>query len=361
MTPTTLTVDLGDRAYPIHIGTGLLEAAGLYAPHVNGRLAAVVTNVTVAPLFAARVEAALQAAGARTLRIELPDGEEHKQWQTLDRIFAALLEAQADRRTILVALGGGVVGDMAGFAASTYQRGVQHLQVPTTLLAQVDSSVGGKTAINHALGKNMVGTFHQPAAVIVDTATLTTLPAREYAAGLAEVVKYGAIVDVDFLGWLEEHASRLLAREAGTLAHAIRRSCEIKADVVARDERESGVRALLNFGHTFGHAVESAAGYGTWLHGEAVAMGMALAARFSVRQGRIPAADAERLERLLERMGLPVRAPAFPLDTWLEYMGRDKKNEGGRITLILLERLGHAIVARDAHESQLRDFLPVAG
>ena len=358
MTRSPLTVDLGDRAYPIHIGTGLLEDARVYAPHVKGRLAAVVTNVTVAPLYAERVEAALQAAGARTLRVELPDGEEHKNWRTLDRIFAELLEAQADRRTIVVALGGGVVGDMAGFAASTYQRGVPHLQVPTTLLAQVDSSVGGKTAINHPLGKNMVGTFHQPAAVIVDTGTLATLPEREYAAGLAEVVKYGAIVDLEFLGWLEQHAPQLVARDPAALAHAIRRSCEIKADVVARDERESGVRALLNFGHTFGHAIESAAGYGTWLHGEGVAMGMALAARFSVRQGRIAAADAERLERLLARMGLPVRSPAFPLDTWLEYMGRDKKNENGRITLILLERLGHAVVVRDAQEKELREFLP---
>lgn len=360
MTSQRLNVELGDRAYPIHIGSGLIDDPALYAPHVRGRLAAVVTNPTVAPLYAGRVEGALERAGARTLRVELPDGEEHKDWKTLDRIFAALLEAQADRASIVVAVGGGVVGDMAGFAAATYQRGIAHLQVPTTLLAQVDSSVGGKTAINHPLGKNMVGAFHQPAAVIADTATLATLPPREYAAGLAEVVKYGAIVDLEFLGWLEAHAGELVARDAAALAHAIRRSCEIKAGIVARDERESGARALLNFGHTFGHAIESAAGYGTWLHGEGVAMGMALAARFSARQGRIAAADAERLERLLERMGLPVRAPAFPVDTWLEYMGRDKKNESGRITLILLERLGHAVVAKDAAERELREFLAAA-
>jgi 3-dehydroquinate synthase len=357
---TTVRVELGDRSYPIHIGTGVITDATIYAPHVRGRLAAVITNTTVAPLFAAQLEETLARAGARTLRVTLPDGEEHKDWRTLDAIFAALLEAQADRRTILVALGGGVVGDMAGFAAATYQRGVAHLQVPTTLLAQVDSSVGGKTAINHPLGKNMVGAFHQPAAVIADTATLASLPAREYAAGLAEVVKYGAIVDLEFLIWLEDNAERLVRRDAEALAHAIRRSCEIKADVVARDERESGARALLNFGHTFGHAIESAAGYGTWLHGEGVAMGMALAARFSARQGRIDGADAERLESLLARMGLPVSAPAFALDTWLEYMGRDKKNEDGRITLILLERLGHAVVAKDARESDLREFLPAA-
>ena len=360
MNHATLTVDLGDRAYPIHIGAGLIDDPALYEAHVRGRLAAVVTNTTVAPHYAARLEKALRAAGASTLRIELPDGEEHKHWGTLDRIFAALLEAQADRRSILVALGGGVVGDMAGFAAATYQRGIAHLQVPTTLLAQVDSSVGGKTAINHALGKNMVGAFHQPAAVIADTATLATLPRREHAAGLAEVVKYGAIVDLPFLEWLEGNAEGLVARDPAALAYAIRRSCEIKAEVVAADERETGARALLNFGHTFGHAIESAAGYGTWLHGEGVAMGMALAARFSARQGRIGAADAARLERLLARMGLPVEAPAFPLDTWLDYMGRDKKNENGRITLILLERLGHAVVAKDAAVPELRAFLPAA-
>ena len=360
MSADTLRVELGSRGYPIHIGAGLIGDANLYAPHVAGRRAAVVTNETVAPVYAARVEAALASAGARPLRIVLPDGEAFKDWQHLDRIFAALLEAQADRHTVLVAVGGGVVGDMAGFAAASYQRGIAHLQVPTTLLAQVDSSVGGKTAINHPLGKNMIGAFHQPSAVIADTATLATLPAREYAAGLAEVVKYGAIRDLAFLDWIEREAEALLRREGGALTHAIRRSCELKAQIVAADERESGVRALLNFGHTFGHAIESAAGYGNWLHGEAVAAGMVLAARLSERLGRAPAGDAGRLERLLARFGLPVAPPTYPVDTWLEYMGRDKKNEGGRITLILLDRLGAAAVVKDTPERALRELLAPA-
>jgi len=353
----TLRVELGERGYPIHIGEGLLDDAALYAPYVSGRRAAVVTNETVAPLYADRLERALARAGARAQRIVLPDGEVHKTWQVLDRIYAALLEAQADRRTVIVALGGGVVGDMAGFAAATYQRGVPHVQVPTTLLAQVDSSVGGKTAINHPLGKNMIGAFHQPSAVVADTATLATLPAREFAAGLAEVVKYGAIHDLDFLGWIEANAAALHGRVPAALVHAIRRSCEIKADIVAADERESGARALLNFGHTFGHAIESAAGYGAWHHGEAVATGMALAARFSARAGRIAAADAERLVALLARLGLPVAPPGFAPDIWLEYMGRDKKNEDGRITLVLLDRLGRGAVVKDTPVRALREFL----
>jgi 3-dehydroquinate synthase len=357
----TLRVDLGERSYPIHIGHGLLDRAELYVPAVRARMAAIVTNDTVAPLYGERVSQALRAAGARAvLTVSLPDGEQHKDWRTLDRIFSALLQAQADRHSVIVAVGGGVVGDMAGFAAATYQRGIAHVQVPTTLLAQVDSSVGGKTAINHPLGKNMVGAFHQPSAVIADTATLSTLPAREYAAGLAEVVKYGAIRDIAFLGWLEANADALRAREPAALAHAIRRSCEIKAQVVAEDERESGVRALLNFGHTFGHAIESAAGYGQWLHGEAVAAGMALAARFSAQLGRIADTDAQRLERLLERFDLPVQAKGFAVDTWLEYMGRDKKNESGRITLILLDALGRASVVKDAPAARLEQFLAAA-
>jgi len=360
LSASVLTLDLGERSYPIHIGPGVAADAALYAPHVAGRRAAVVTSETVAKLHADRVEAALERAGASTLRVVLPDGESHKTWQVLERIFAALLEARADRRTVIVAVGGGVVGDMAGFAAATYQRGVAHLQVPTTLLAQVDSSVGGKTAINHALGKNMIGAFHQPVAVIADTETLATLPKRELAAGLAEVVKYGAIRDPVFLAWIETHAERLLAREPAALAHAIRRSCEIKAEIVAADEREGGSRALLNFGHTFGHAIESATGYGNWLHGEAVAAGMALAARFSARQRRIRAAQADRLVALLARLGLPVEAPAIALNVWLEYMGRDKKNEGGRITLILLDDLGRAAIVKDTPADALSQFLAAA-
>ncbi len=354
---TRLEVALGERSYPIHIGAGLLDDAALFRPHVSGRTAAVVTNTTVAPLYADRLEAALRPSAAQCLRIVLPDGEAYKSWETLDRVFEALLRAQADRRTVLVALGGGVVGDITGFAAAAYQRGIAHVQVPTTLLAQVDSSVGGKTAINHPLGKNMIGAFHQPSAVVADTATLDTLPPRELAAGLAEVVKYGAIHDAAFLGWIEENAAALLRRDGAALAHAIRRSCEIKAEIVAADERESGVRALLNFGHTFGHAIESATGYGNWLHGEAVAAGMAMAARFSARQGRMGTAEAQRLARVLERLGLPVAPPAIAREAWLEYMGRDKKNEAGRITLVLLDGLGRAAVVRDTPQPALEAFL----
>jgi 3-dehydroquinate synthase len=352
-----LRVELGERSYLIHIGAGIASEPAFFEPHVRARTAVVVTNETVAPLYAARLEATLAAAGAKTLRVVLPDGEEHKTWETLDRLFEALLRARVGRSAVLVALGGGVVGDIAGFAAASYQRGIAHLQVPTTLLAQVDSSVGGKTGINHALGKNMIGAFHQPAAVVADTATLSTLARREYAAGLAEVVKYGAIFDPVFLDWIEAHAAALLDRDAEALAHAILRSCEIKADIVARDERESGARALLNFGHTFGHAIESAAGYGSLLHGEAVAIGMALAARFSARLGRIPAAAPERLIQLLERLGLPVEPPRFALGTWLEYMGRDKKNEDGRITLILLDAMGSGAVVKDTPQPALEGFL----
>jgi 3-dehydroquinate synthase len=357
---SALRVELGNRAYPIHIGAGLLDDPAPFAPHVAGRLAAIVTNETVAPLYAARLEAVLAAAGARSLRILLRDGEAFKTWESLDVLHGELLRARADRKTILVALGGGVVGDIAGFGAATYQRGVDYLQVPTTLLAQVDSSVGGKTAINHRLGKNMVGAFHQPRAVVADTGTLATLAAREYAAGLAEVVKYGAIADAAFLAWLEANVAALERRDPAALSHAIRRCCEIKAAIVAADERESGERALLNFGHTFAHAIESATGYGTWLHGEAVAAGMALAARFSVRTGRLRADDAERLVALLRRLGLPVDAPRIARETWLEFMARDKKNEAGRVTLILLERLGTAAIVKDAAPDALERFLEEA-
>ena len=360
MSAQPLLVALGDRSYPIHIGAGIAAEPALYAPHVAGRRVAVVTSEAVARLHADTVTQALERAGARTLRIVLPDGEAYKDWQGLDRIYAGLLRAQADRQTIVVAVGGGVVGDMAGFAAATYQRGVPYLQVPTTLLAQVDSSVGGKTAINHPLGKNMIGAFYQPVAVIADTKVLDTLPERELAAGLAEVVKYGAIVDAVFLDWIEAHAEALRGRDAAALSHAIRRSCEIKAQVVAADEREAGVRALLNFGHTFGHAIEAASGYGNWLHGEAVAAGMALAARFSAQLGRIPASDAQRLAAILERLRLPVRPPKLALATWLELMGRDKKNENQRITLILLDALGRAAIVKDAPARALEEFLAAA-
>ncbi len=353
----TLRVELGERSYPIHIGPGLLGDPALFAPHLGSGKAAIVTNATVAPLYAAELERTLAAAGARTFTLAIPDGEAHKDWKSLERIYAGLLARGADRKTVLVALGGGVVGDIAGFAAATYQRGVPFIQVPTTLLAQVDSSVGGKTAINHALGKNMVGAFHQPLAVIADTDTLATLPPREHPAGLAEEAKHGIIADAAFLDWIEANAAALVGREGAALAHAIRRSCEIKADMVARDERESGVRALLNFGHTFGHAIEAATGYGTWLHGEAVAAGMVLAARLSANLGRIPASQADRVAAVLRALGLPTAPPPIALGEWLTHMGRDKKNEGGRVTLILLEALGRAAIVRDAPQGALEALL----
>jgi 3-dehydroquinate synthase len=357
MSARTVTVGLGSRSYPIHIGPGLLARSGLLAPHIPSGRAALVTNEVVAPLYADAVEKSLAAAGVRSFRVVIPDGEAQKRWETLDRVYGELLRAQADRRTVIVALGGGVVGDLAGFAAATYQRGVPFIQVPTTLLAQVDSSVGGKTAVNHALGKNMIGAFHQPLAVIADTTTLDTLPDRELAAGMAEVIKYGAIRDLPFFEWLEANIERLLRRDPAALAHAIERSCEIKAEIVALDEREAGPRALLNLGHTFGHAIETLAGYGTWLHGEAVATGMVMAARFSVRLGRMAPADAGRLEALIGRAGLPLAPPDLPVAAWLEAMGRDKKNESGRITLILLDRLGSASIEKAAPAAKLEAFV----
>jgi 3-dehydroquinate synthase len=352
-----VAIELGDRSYAILIGAGLLDAAEVWSDTPRSAQALVVTNTTVAPLYAQRLRRAVADRHEQVHIVALPDGEEHKGWETLNRIFDELLAKACDRKTVLYALGGGVVGDMTGFAAACYMRGVPFVQVPTTLLAQVDSSVGGKTAINHPLGKNMIGAFHQPVAVVADTATLATLPPRELAAGLAEVAKYGAIHDLAFLEWIEDHAGALLQRDAAALAHVIRRSCEIKAEIVAADERESGARALLNFGHTFGHAIESAQGYGNWLHGEAVAAGMAMAARFSSRLGRLPAADAERLVKLLEKLGLPVRPPRIATDVWLGYMGRDKKNEAGRVTLILLDALGRASVVKDAPAEPLERFL----
>ena len=360
MNEALLQVALAGRGYAIHIGSGLLGRADLFVPHLGSGRVAIVTNETIAPLYAGRLETTLRAAGASCLTIALPDGEAFKTLEGLNRIFDALLSASADRRTVIVALGGGVVGDIAGFAAATFQRGVPYLQVPTSLLAQVDSSVGGKTAVNHPLGKNMIGAFYQPRAVIADTDTLRTLPERELGAGLAEVVKHAALRDARFLDWIEDHAVALRARDPDALAHAIRRSCEIKAQIVAADERESGERALLNFGHTFGHAIESALGHGTWLHGEAVAAGMVLAARFSVRQGRLEPRAAERLVALLEVLGLPVAPPRMPPPRWLEFMGRDKKNQDGRITLILLEALGRATIVKDTPRAELEAFLASA-
>jgi len=353
----TLTVDLGDRAYPIHIGCGLIDRADLIVPHLAQPRVAVVTNTTVAPLYLDRLTATLQAAGVAVIPIVLPDGEAYKNWETLNLIFDALLRHRAERKTTLIALGGGVVGDMTGFAAACYQRGVPFIQVPTTLLAQVDSSVGGKTGINHPLGKNMIGAFHQPKAVLADTDTLATLPARELSAGLAEVIKYGLIRDADFLGWLEANMAHLLALNPDAVAHAVYRSCQIKAEVVAADEREGGVRAILNLGHTFGHAIEAGMGYGNWLHGEAVAAGMVLAADVSRRLGWLTDADVTRVRALVRAANLPDRAPALGFARYLEYMGHDKKVEGGRMRFVLLKKLGAAVVTADVPEDVLRAAL----
>ena len=347
----TLNVALGERSYPIHIGPGVLEKAELIVERLPQKRAAIVSNEIVAPLYLENLEARLNSAGVETVRIILPDGEDHKNWQTLNTIFDALLRHRCERRTTIIALGGGVVGDIAGFAASVYQRGVPFVQVPTTLLAQVDSAVGGKTAINHPLGKNMIGAFYQPRVVVADTDTLSTLPARELSAGLAEVIKYGFIRDVEFLDWLEGHMDALLAREPEALGYAIERSCVNKAEVVGADEHEGGVRALLNFGHTFGHAIETATGYGTWLHGEAVAMGMVLASRLSQRLGLLDDAGVDRVERLLARARLPVRAPDLGAREYIDLMGHDKKVQSGRLKFILLRSLGDAFVGEAPNDT----------
>jgi 3-dehydroquinate synthase len=349
-------IDLGERRYDILIGSGLLGASSSYDDLPRATDAMIVTNVTIAPLYAQALRSAITDRHRRVHRVELPDGESHKDWPTLNLIFDALLREGCDRKTMIYALGGGVVGDMAGFAAASYMRGVPFVQVPTTLLAQVDSSVGGKTAINHPLGKNMIGAFYQPVRVIADLQTLSTLPRREIAAGLAEVIKYGPIADDDFFRWIEAHAEELLALEPTALAHAVRRSCEIKAHVVAQDERESGLRAILNFGHTFGHAIEAGLGFGEWLHGEAVGCGMVMAAELSRRLGLIDDTYAQRIRALVERCGLPVRGPAFGADRYLELMRLDKKSEGGEIRFVVIEAPGRAGV-RPAPDALVRDVL----
>jgi 3-dehydroquinate synthase len=356
----TVSIALGERSYDIVIGAGLLRDAPVWSGLPAAHTALIVSNQTVAPLYAAALLQALAPRYRRVLTLELPDGEAHKDWTSLNLIFERLLGEGCDRRTVLFALGGGVVGDMAGFAAACYMRGVPFVQVPTTLLAQVDSSVGGKTAINHPLGKNMVGAFYQPQRVICDLDTLRTLPDRELSAGLAEVIKYGPIADAAFLDWIEAHLDELLAREPATLAHAVQRCCEIKASVVASDERETGLRAILNFGHTFGHAIETGLGYGQWLHGEAVGCGMVLASELSVRLGLMPAAFAERMRRLCERARLPVRAPDLGADRYLELMRVDKKSEGGEIRFIVIEALGRAAL-RPVPDALVRETLAAHG
>ena len=356
----TLQVALAERSYPIHIGAGVLAAAdSLLGGSV--RRAVIVSNATVAALHLPRLAESLARGGIRCDPILVPDGESYKSWPTLHDVLTRLLELRADRATTIVALGGGVVGDLAGFAAAIYQRGIPFVQVPTTLLAQVDSSVGGKTGINHALGKNMIGAFHQPLAVLIDTECLATLPPRQLAAGLAEVVKHGAIRDAPFFAWLETQTACLHSGDADALAHAIYASCRIKAEVVAADERETGDRALLNFGHTFGHAIETAMGYGTWLHGEAVGAGMVLAARLSERVLGLAPRDTERLVALLRALDVPVEPPALPVTQWLELMQRDKKVLDGRLRLILLEALGRARIVDAVASTEIQALFAGTG
>ncbi len=349
----TLTVGL-ERSYPIHIGGNLLARADLLLPHLPRKRAAVVTNTTVAPLYLEALRAMLQVNGVEVIPIVLPDGEEYKNTETLGLIYNALLTYRCERTTPLIALGGGVIGDMTGYAAATFLRGVPFIQIPTTLLAQVDSSVGGKTGINHPLGKNMIGAFHQPQVVLADIATLNTLPDQELRAGLAEIIKYGLIRDLPFFGWLEQNMAKLLARDAEALQYAIVHSCRNKAEVVAADERESGERALLNLGHTFGHAIETGMGYGVWLHGEAVAAGTIMAADLSCRLGWISVQDTARIRHLFERAGLPVIAPALGAEKYLQLMGLDKKVTGGKMRFVLLKAIGQAVISGDVPEDLLR-------
>ena len=353
----TLHVELGERSYPVYIGRDLLSDSSLLAQHIAGSQVVIVSNEVVAPLYVDRVRAAL---GERALvtEIVLPDGEQHKSLDTLASIFDRVMADRHSRNTTFIAVGGGVVGDITGFAAACYQRGVNFIQVPTTLLAQVDSSVGGKTAVNHPRGKNMIGAFYQPQAVLIDINTLHTLPPREFSAGLAEVVKYGLISDEPFYRWLQEHMPRLLAREEAALAEAIERSCANKAQVVAADEREGGIRAILNLGHTFGHAIETGQGYGQWLHGEAVATGMLLALELSARRGWIAVSEVEDFRALLRDMHLPVSVPEdMDAAMFLDLMAHDKKVIDGRLRLILLEAIGAACIVDDVTEAELRALL----
>jgi 3-dehydroquinate synthase len=349
---TELEVELGERSYPIYIGSGLLGRGELLTRHIPGTSALVVSNDTVAPLYLETTLAMLD--GLRTETCILPDGEEYKNLDTLNRIYDVLLGKKLDRNTTIIALGGGVIGDMAGFAAASYQRGVHLVQIPTTLLSQVDSSVGGKTAVNHPLGKNMIGAFYQPRAVIADTDTLGTLPDRELSAGIAEVIKYGLIRDLPFFEWLESGMDQLLARDPNALSRAIEVSCRNKAEVVAADEKESGQRALLNLGHTFGHAIEAGMGYGQWLHGEAVATGMCMAALMSMQLGWIDSTQRERITHIIEKAGLPSRPPAdISVERFIELMSVDKKVLDGVLRLVLLKSIGEAVITDDYSSQQL--------
>lgn len=349
----TLTVSLAERSYPIHIGVDLLSRGDLLLPHLKQKKALVVTNTTVAPLYLERLMATLDAGGVSALSVILPDGERYKNWETLNLIFDALLGAHCERSTTLIALGGGVIGDTGGFAAACYQRGMPFIQVPTTLLSQVDSSVGGKTAINHPLGKNMIGAFYQPKLVLADISTLDTLADRELRAGLAEVIKYGLIRDPEFFVWLELNIEALLARDRAALAYAVNRSCANKAEVVAADELETGERALLNLGHTFGHAIETGMGYGEWLHGEAVSAGTLIAVELSQRLGLLTVDEVIRVEKLFSRAGLPVRGPKLGAERYLALMRHDKKVQDGKLRLVLLEKIGKAVISDAANEAEI--------
>ena len=356
----TLNLNLGERSYPIYIAAGLLDRAQLITPLIAGARVVIVTNETVAPLYLERVKTCV--AQFQPLSVVLPDGERFKTLEVLNRIFDALLEARCDRKTTLIALGGGVIGDLTGFAAACYQRGVPFIQMPTTLLAQVDSSVGGKTGVNHPLGKNMIGAFHQPRGVIIDTDTLNSLPDRELSAGLAEIIKYGLIRDREFFTWLEANMDNLRKRDPEALSYAIERSCRNKAEVVEKDEKEFGVRATLNLGHTFGHAIETGLGYGEWLHGEAIAAGMVMAADLSRRLGWITEADAARIEKLIKRAGLPTRPPAsLDASRILGLMSVDKKVRDGKMHLVLLRSIGKAVVTDDFSPGLLRETLNLGG
>ncbi len=355
----TLHVDLGERSYPIHIGRGLLTQPELILPHLKRKQVAIVTNTTVAPLYLEKLAQPLRDVGVKVIPIVLPDGEAYKNAATLNLIYDALLENRCERSTTIIALGGGVIGDLAGYAAATYLRGVPFIQVPTTLLSQVDSSVGGKTGINHPLGKNMIGAFYQPQVVLADIDTLSTLPARELSAGLAEVIKYGLIRDEPFFAWQEANMQKLLALDTEAMSYAIYRSCENKAEVVAADERESGERALLNLGHTFGHAIENAMGYGVWLHGEAVAAGTILAADLSRRLGWLNDAEVERIKAIFIEAKLPIDAPALGVDRYLDLMGLDKKVVDGQIRLVLQQGIGKSLVTSDYDANLLQATLAI--
>lgn len=353
----TLKVDLANRSYPIHIGKNLISDASLVLPHLKRKHVAIVTNTTVGPLYLDKISLALQSAGVTVIPIILPDGEAYKNSETLNTIYDVLLQNRCERSTTLIALGGGVIGDLTGYAAATYLRGVPFIQIPTTLLSQVDSSVGGKTGINHPSGKNMIGAFYQPQLVLADIDTLQTLPAREFSAGMAEVIKYGLIRDADFFDWLETNIASLMHLDEQVLSYAIYRSCQNKAEVVARDEHEQGERALLNLGHTFGHAIENAMGYGVWLHGEAVAAGTMMAADLSQRLGWLTAAEIARMQNLLQAANLPIAAPNLGVEKYLNLMGLDKKVEDGRIRLILQQGIGKSVITSDYDMEKLKATL----